>query len=122
LPDTAISIGESWHFTTNSALQGMPILIKSKYTFADRKDGVAYINVSSVISIDKDKLPKELLDKMTTLKVTSYMNGTIQVNETTGFPVHMKMSQSVEISDSYQGVNIYSKETGNTVISQNQGR
>lgn len=116
-PDTAVSIGETWQYVANSALQGMPIIITSKYTLADRKDGIAYINLSSVVSIDKSQLTKEILDQMVNLKVTSYMNGTIQIDEKTGWPQHMKLSQLVEIKDSYQGQSTYSKETGNTTIS-----
>lgn len=116
-PDTAVRIGESWEYVANSALQGMPITITSKYTLADRKDGIAYINLSSVVSIDKSQLTKEILDQMVNLKVTSYMNGTIQIEEKTGWPQKMKLSQLVEIKDSYQGQATYSKETGSTTIS-----
>lgn len=116
-PDTAVQIGETWQYVANSALQGMPIVITSKYTLADRKDGIAYINLSAAISIDKSQLTKEILDQMTNLKVTSYMNGTLQVDEKTGWPQQMKLSQFVEIKDSYQGQSTYSKETGSTTIS-----
>jgi hypothetical protein len=115
-PDTAVRIGESWDFISNSELQGMPILIESTYILADRKDGVATINLSSIVSVDKSRLPKEIVEQMGNLKVNSHMNGFIRIEEKTGWPVYMKLSQFVEISDSYMGINTYSRETGNTMI------
>jgi len=115
-PDTAMKIGESWSYTANSMLQGVPILITNKYTFADRKDGMAWFNLASVIAIDKDQLPKEIVAQMAGLKVNSSMKGTILIDEKTGWPQQMNLNQNVEIRDEYQGVTTYSKETGNTVI------
>ncbi|MFI5172429.1 MAG: DUF6263 family protein, partial [Chitinophagales bacterium] len=33
-PDTAIKIGDTWKITSNSALQGIPIILTNNYTFA----------------------------------------------------------------------------------------
>ena len=115
-PDTAVKIGDTWNISTNSALQGLPIVLTNTYTLADRKDGVAYINFNTVVTIDKKQLPAEVIAQMANLKFTAYVKGTGQIDEKTGWPTVMRVSQGMEMKDTFEGRATTSKQTSSSVI------
>jgi hypothetical protein len=115
-PDTAVKIGESWDFTAGSQLQGVPIKLKNTYTLADRRDGVAYINFNTVIEIDKSQIPAELLSQMANIKFSAYIKGTGEVEEKTGWPIIMKITQGMSLTDAYEGHVTTSKQVSNTTV------
>lgn len=115
-PDSTIKIGESWNYTANSQLQGVPILLKNTYTLADRKDGVAYINFNTAIEIDKSLIPAELQGQMANIKFSAYIKGTGEVEEKTGWPILMKITQGMSLTDSYEGHVTTSKQVSNATI------
>lgn len=115
-PDSAIKIGESWDLTSASQMQGVPILLINKYTLADRKDGVAYINFRVDIEIDKSQIPAEVAVQMSNIKFDAFIKGTGEIDEKTGWPKVIKVTQSVELSDSFESHVTSSKQYSTAVI------
>ncbi len=115
-PDTAVKIGDTWEFSTPSVLQGVPIILTNHYILADRREGLAYVNFTTDIVIDKSQMPKEALDQMQNLKFSAYIKGTGEIDEKTGWPMTMKISQGMELSDEVQGIKAKTKQTSNGVL------
>ncbi len=115
-PDTAVKIGDTWSVSTASALQGLPILLTNTYTLADRKDGIASINFVTKVSIDKSQLPADVISQMANMVFSAYVKGTGTIDEKTGWPIEMRISQSMEMKDSYDGHNTSTKQTSSSVI------
>ena len=115
-PDNPVKIGDTWSFDAPSVLQGVPIILATTYTLADRKEGVAYINFNTVVSVDKSQLPPEMAAEVDKIKFNAGLNGTGQIDEATGWPIVMKVHQYMQVSDSYQGMSTSSKQDGNTTI------
>ena len=97
-------------------MQGVPITLYTTYTLADRKDGVAYINFTTAISVDKSKLPSDFAAEVDKIKFDAWIKGAGQINESTGFPIVMQVTQAMEVNDDYQGVKTHSKQSGTTTI------
>lgn len=119
-PDTAVKIGDTWHITNNTVLQGVPIILTNNYTLADRKDGILYINFNTDIIIDKKQIPENILSQMGNMKFTAYVKGTGEIEEKTGWPLIMKISQGMELSDSFDGHTESSKQTNTGIIRTTQ--
>ena len=115
-PDTAVKIGDTWNITTNSNLQGLPITLTNTYTLADRKDGIAFINFNTVVKIDKKQIPEDVVAQMANMQFSAFVKGTGQVDEKTGFPIIMRISQSMEMKDSFEGHSTVSKQSSSSVI------
>ncbi|MBL0278926.1 MAG: hypothetical protein KAX72_11045 [Chitinophagales bacterium] len=115
-PDSAVKIGESWDLTVASQMQGVPIVLINTYTLADRKNGVAFINFRTDIEIDKSQIPAEVAAQMSNIKFDAYIKGTGEVDEKTGWPKVIKVTQSVELSDSFEGHVTSSKQYSTSVI------
>ncbi len=115
-PEKAVKIGDTWSFDAPSMLQGVPILLSTTYTLADRKDGVAYINFNTVVTVDKSQLPAEMAAEVDKINFHAGIKGTGEIEEKTGWPIVMKISQSMNVSDNFQGVATSSKQSGSTTI------
>lgn len=115
-PDTAVKIGDTWSVATASALQGLPIMLTNTYTLADRKDGIAFINFITKVEIDKSQLPADIIAQMSAMVFSAYVKGTGTVDEKTGWPIEMRISQSMEMKDSYEGHTTSTKQTSSSVI------
>ena len=115
-PDTAVKIGDTWNITTNSNLQGLPITLTNTYTLADRKDGIAFINFNTVVKIDKKQIPEDVVAQMANMQFSAFVKGTGQVDDKTGFPIIMRISQSMEMKDSFEGHSTVSKQSSSSVI------
>ena len=115
-PEQAVKIGDTWKNDLPSIMQGVPIILSTTYTLADRRDGVAYLNFETAISVDKSQLPAEMAAEVDNIKFNAWIKGTGQVDEKTGFPFLMQVKQSMEVRDSYQGVDTHSKQSGTTTI------
>lgn len=115
-PDSAIQIGDTWTEVTASQMQGVPILLTNTYTLADRKNGVAYINFRTNIEMDEKQIPAEVMAQMTNVKFIAYINGVTEVEEKTGWPKVVRVSQGVDLSDKFEGHTTSSKQTSSSVI------
>lgn len=115
-PDTAIKIGDKWTIVTASQMQGVPITLTNHYTLADRKDGIAYINFQVDIAIDKSAIPADVAAKMTNIKFSAYIKGTGEVEEKSGWPKLIKVTQGVNLSDEFEGHVTTSKQFSSSVI------
>jgi len=115
-PDTAVKIGDTWNISTNSNLQGLPITLTNTYTLADRKDGIAFINFNTIVKIDKKQLPADVIAQMANMQFSAYVKGTGQIDEKTGFPIIMRISQGMDMKDSFEGHTTVSKQTSSSVI------
>ena len=115
-PDTAIRIGDTWNYVINTNFSGVPIVLTNLYTLADRKDGKAIININSRVQIDTGKLAPEMAAQMTSLKFNAYIKGTGEIDEKTGWPTIMRLSQGMNMSDAYQGHNMKTSQSNSTVI------
>lgn len=115
-PDSAVKIGDTWHFSTKSVLQGVPITMTNHYVLADRKNGIAYINFNTEVEIDKSQMSPEVIKDMVNLKFSAYIKGTGEIDEKTGWPMLMKISQSLSVADIFQGHPSKSTNTSNGVL------
>ncbi len=88
----------------------------STYTLADRKDGIAFINFNTVVKIDKKQIPEDVVAQMANMQFSAFVKGTGQVDEKTGFPIIMRISQSMEMKDSFEGHSTVSKQSSSSVI------
>lgn len=115
-PDSAVRIGESWDMEVPSVLQGVPILLKTVFTLADRREGIAYINFVTTARVDKSQLPPEMASEVDKIHFNAGVKGTGEIFEDTGWPRVMKFTQYLDVSDTYQGHATSSKQTGNSTI------
>lgn len=115
-PENPVKIGDTWSFDAPSVLQGVPILLATTYTLADRKDGVAFINFNTTVRVDKSQLPPEMAAEVDKIKFNAGIKGTGQIEEKTGFPLLMQINQFMEVNDTYQGITTSSKQTGSSTI------
>jgi len=88
-PVRGLSIGDSW--TATSAAQGLvPISLTTTWTLSDRRDGVAHLDVRSVVG----KGEPEMI-KMGPMSMTYDMSGeslgTAQVDETSGWMIRSRL-------------------------------
>lgn len=105
LPNRPVKIGDSWEQTLETSVQQYPMTMQSTYTLSDRKDGIAIINVRSVLRSDNSKMNKEELTKMgiDDMSMSGTSTGVMQVNEATGWTEGMTMNQDIKMSVTAQG-------------------
>jgi len=115
-PEKPVRIGDTWENVSPSVLQGVPITLKTVYTLADRKEGVAFVNFTTHVSVDKSQLPPEMAAEVDKISFKAGINGTGQIEEVSGWPIQMQVKQYMQVSDTYQGVSTASKQNGTTTI------
>lgn len=88
-PDHAVSVGDTW--TGTAGAQGrMMMTLVTTWTLSDRRDGIAYLDVRSVVAEGEPKVIEMGLVSMT-YDMVGEMSGTIEIDERTGWTIRSRM-------------------------------
>lgn len=87
LPIDPVSIGDSWTHSTSTA--GMPMSLETTYTLSSRQDGVALIDVESVIGVEGATMEMGPMEMHVDL--SGEQTGTMEVDEATGWTIRSRL-------------------------------
>lgn len=100
-PDSPVDTGDSWHAETAMDV-GFPVTVETDYTMLSRKDGIADIDVVSMV---RSNLNSEGIDMglfSLSYNIEGDQRGLIKMDEVSGLPVRsdirLKFSGTVEVS------------------------
>lgn len=102
-PDSAVIVGSTWKKKLSSAIQGLPVSIINHYTVLERNNGMITIEFKSNINIDKSQVPKEYQEQLNAIKLAGTVNGTLLIEESTGWTMEVNAEQNIQISQEVQG-------------------
>jgi hypothetical protein len=94
-PDKPVGVGDFWKQKV-TITRGFPMVIESTYTLAGREDGVAELEVESTIEPNADAEPMKVGPMSMKFKLKGTQEGTLKINEATGWFVEGKMTQEME--------------------------
>ena len=95
LPDKPVGIGDSWKKTFDLG-GALPMTLKNKWKLKDRKNGIAYISVESEVIPNTDSTPLEMGGIKMEYNLSGDQEGTIQVEEATGWTIEAEIEQDLE--------------------------
>ncbi len=85
-PTDPVSIGDSW--TDSTSMAGMPISLETTYTLSGLQDGVAMIDVESVIGAEGATM--EMGPMVMRYDLSGEQTGTMEVDEATGWTIRSR--------------------------------
>lgn len=88
-PDNPVVVGDTWQQRT-TLNRGFPMIIDSIYTLKERKDGVATVDLFSMIQTNRDVGPRDIGTAKIDYKVSGTVTGLIYIDETTGWVTSSK--------------------------------
>jgi hypothetical protein len=91
-PEEAVAVGDSWSRKMTVA-RGFPMIIDNNWTLKSRADGVAVVEVSSKVEPNPDAGPMEMGGMSIQQKLRGTQNGTIEIDETSGWVVKSTLNQ-----------------------------
>jgi hypothetical protein len=93
-PQNPIGIGESW---TKKVLtsKGVPALLDNTWTLKERKNGIAIVEVSSIIEPNPEAQPTKIGNVTLSYNVKGEQKGTIEIKEATGLITGGKIIQKL---------------------------
>lgn len=92
-PDRPVGVGDSWS-RNNTYSSGTAMLLDSKWTLKERKNGIAVIEVASTIKPNPQAKPVEMGQGITSSsEFTGYQQGIIVIQESTGLIIKSKINQ-----------------------------
>ncbi len=101
-PDEPVSIGDNWTKEVNLSKQ-FPLIMKNTWELANRKDGIATLNIESEITSKKDESKSSSLTDLI-YDVKGDQKGTLEIDEAIGWIIGGKMIQSFSGEISTQGL------------------
>ncbi len=93
-PDEPVGIGDSWSKTI-AISTGSPMVMENKWTLKDRKDGVAIIDVNSVVKPNLDAKPMEMGTMKMNYQLSGTQTGRMEMEESTGRIIKSRMNQDM---------------------------
>jgi hypothetical protein len=75
---------------------GFPLVVSTTYTLAERKDGVATLNVEATLKSNPDGKPMEMGPMTIKHELKGTQKGTITIDEATGWYAGGEMTQELE--------------------------
>ncbi len=91
-PDSPVGIGERW--TKRLVLsRGFPMILDNTWTLKARKDGLAIIEVRSVVEPNEEAPPIDMGIMKINYKLSGEQKGTMEIQEITGWPVQGELTQ-----------------------------
>ena len=93
-PEKPVAVGDSWSKKLVLAM-GMPMIVDNTWTLKSRKDGVAFVDVKSTIAPNPDAKPMEISGMTVSYEVSGDQNGTLELDEATGWPLRSNMTQNL---------------------------
>ena len=91
-PEFQVEVGETWHLH-HSVSYGYPMTYHNNYTLREVKDGVAYIDVNSVMEPNSQAGPNWFGPTKLTQTLSGTQTGTIEVNMETGAAIRSTYHQ-----------------------------
>ena len=101
-PGHPVSIGDSWHnyFTMDV---GFPMVVESDYTLTSRENGIANINVESVLRFNQNSRGIDMGAFSLIYDIAGKQKGSIKLDEASGLPVRLEIdhdfSGTVSVSE-----------------------
>lgn len=93
-PDEPVGIGDSWS-RTMVVSSGSPMIIENKWTLADRKNGIAIIDVNSVMTPNPNAEPMDMGTMKVSYKLSGTQSGQMEMHESTGRVIKSTMNQDI---------------------------
>ena len=93
-PDKPVAIGDSWSQKVTLAT-GFPAIMENTWTLADRKDGVATINVESTFKPNPEGEPMKIGPMTMRFRLKGSQKGTFKLDEATGWFVEGELTQKM---------------------------
>lgn len=91
-PDSPVGIGDRW--TKRLVLsRGFPMILDNTWTLKARKDGLAIIEVRSVVEPNEEAPPIDMGIMKINYKLSGEQKGTMEIQEITGWPVQGELTQ-----------------------------
>jgi hypothetical protein len=94
-PDEPVGVGDFWK-QKMAITRGFPMIIESTFTLAGREDGVAELEVESTIQPNPDAEPMKMGGMTMKIKLKGTQEGTLKIDEATGWFVEGKITQEME--------------------------
>jgi hypothetical protein len=93
-PDKPVGVGDSWNETIELT-KSFPIKINISYTVKERKDGKMTIALKSEIETNKETSKTDIGNAQMEYKMSGTQDGSIVVDEATGWIVNSKINQKI---------------------------
>lgn len=106
-----VKIGDSWDVTNEVAIAGMELVIDSKYTLVEVKDGLAKIQVASEIDSNPDAPGLNMMGFQMKFDLQGTQAGFLYVDESTSWLNRMELDQQL---DGF--MNMSSEQTGDMKV------
>ena len=91
-PDSPVGIGDRW--TKRLVLsRGFPMILDNTWTLKASKDGLAIIEVRSVVEPNEEAPPIDMGIMKINYKLSGEQKGTMEIQEITGWPVQGELTQ-----------------------------
>jgi carbon monoxide dehydrogenase subunit G len=102
-PDKPVGVGDSWEQKSVMS-RVFPLIANVTYTLAERKDGVASLKVDGTFEPNPKGEPTKMGDMTMKIALKGTQEGTLQIDETTGWFVAGEMTQEMEGEVTASGV------------------
>ena len=93
-PERPVGVGDSWSKTVFETAR-MPMTVENKWTLKERKNGIAFLAVESVIKSNPDAEPMEMGPMKITMDLSGEQSGTYELDESTGWIVSSRITQKI---------------------------
>lgn len=93
-PDKPVGVGDSWSREVVLS-QGLPMVLEHKWTLKERKNGVAVIEVNSVVTPNRKAKPMETGGAKISYEFSGRQRGLVQMQESTGLITGSKINQDI---------------------------
>lgn len=93
-PDNPVGVGDSWSKEVVLS-HGFGMALENKWTLKESKDGVATVEVVSVIKPNAEAKPMEMGDTKMSYEFSGKQQGLIKIQESTGQLMHSKIEQQL---------------------------
>ncbi len=107
LPQEPVRLGDRWENNFRQDILGLPVLLESKYTFAERENGMAHIDLSGRFETDTMRLSDsniefpfegfEMADGNISVLMRGNQRGRISVEEATGWTQRSEILQEFDL-------------------------
>jgi hypothetical protein len=93
-PTEPVGIGDNWSRRVEIST-GFPVITETTWTLKERRDGIAVIDVQSIVSSNADAPPLQMGAMAIRIDVAGDQTGTIEVDEATGWIVRGDVRQQL---------------------------
>lgn len=93
-PDKPVGVGDSWSKKVVLS-QGFVMILEHKWTLKERKNGVAVIEVNSVVTPNRKAKPPEMGGTKISYEFSGKQQGLVQMQESTGLIIRSKINQDL---------------------------